>query len=141
MTMKRTFTAAELARLFKSQANEANDFRFDLGGGLIAVQMAEHSGLVFQIERGGQAHALDKADAAELEEISAALWDRYAPFLGTLEDDIQDLLIPDELREPVDPLAGTVGGLIPAELREAPDPLDGTVEGLLTPLELREQRT
>lgn len=128
----RTFTAAELARILKTQAHEP-DYTIDLGEGFKAVQMAEHSGLVFNIERNGHTHALAGADAAELAEISEILWAEFGPPMNTLDD----LLTPDELRDKPDPLAGTPEGLTPDALREMPDPAAGTIEGLLTPDDLK----
>jgi hypothetical protein len=117
---RRTFTAAEIARLFKAQANEGNAYSVELGEGFRAVQQAAHSGLVFQIERNGAAHALADADAAELEEISGIIRARFEPFINMAGDtSLDDLLMPDGLRDkPDDPnLEPDPLGLMPDALR------------------------
>jgi hypothetical protein len=129
MTATRTFTPDEIARLFKSQAHEP-DFIIDLGEGFKAIQQAAHSGLIFQIERNGKAHALADADAAELKEISGILWARFEPFINTPDSD----LTPDELKDKPD----DGDPLVPDELREKPDPANLEADPLgLTPDSLR----
>jgi len=136
MTTRRTFTAAELAQLFKRLAREP-DFAVELAPGFRAVQMAEKSGLKFKIERNGTEQSLADSAAAELEEISGLLWDKIGAFLSSIEDE----LTPDALKpEPDDPdLVPDPLGLTPDSLREKKDPLEGTVESLLTPMELRDK--
>ena len=115
---KKAFTAAEITSLFMTQAGA--DTELDLGGGLRAVRMATKDRPVFSIERDGkQLYHLDEANAGELVEISAVLWEKYAPFVSTAGD-LEERLTPDALKdrpertdlEP-DPL-----GLTPDHLRE-----------------------
>lgn len=116
----RTLSAAALARILKTLVKEP-EYTVDLGDGFKAVQMAEKSGLIFEIKRGRDVHALADAPADELAEISAIIWARLGPFMSAQLGD--DDLTPDELKEKPDPLAGTIDGLTPYELRDTPDAL------------------
>jgi hypothetical protein len=115
MTTRRTFSAAEIARLLKSHVDD--DETFELGPELKAIKMAAHSGDVFQIERLGQVpHFLRDAAATELAEISAALWDKLGPdFIGGQD---VDELTPDNLKDVLD----TGDPLVPDALRDKPEP-------------------
>ncbi len=122
----RTFSADEIARLFKTQVI-GEDLAFDLGNGIKAVQMAAQSGLVFNIERDGKTHLLKDADAAELAEISGILWDRFGADFISLSEALADALTPDALKDKPDD-----NPLVPDSLKDEPE--DGDP---LTPDSLR----
>ena len=111
---KRVFTASEIARLLKGQV-EGPDFVYVLGENFRAVQMASKDGLVFSIERGsirnGADYYLKDASPAALAEISEILWTRLGPQFET--SSVEDILTPDELKEPVDDLPVDESGLKP----------------------------
>jgi hypothetical protein len=140
--MKRTFSADEIARLLRSQVNEENNYSFDFGNGVLAVQMAPKSGLVFTIGRSGEKgnpKFLNEQTTVELKELSEILWEKVAPqFLDSAEvlddeltpsnlrdepEDVLDPMTPDNLKEVEDPAEG-LDRLVPDELRPKPDDPD-----------------
>jgi hypothetical protein len=111
-----------------------------IGNKITATRMATKDKIIFKIEhQGKQDYLLKDATPNDLAEISQALWNKLGPrFFSGEEAALDELLTPEELKEPVDALAGTLEELTPDQLREKKDPLAGTLDGLLTPEELRD---
>ena len=120
MAMRRTFTAKEILKLLSTQALN-DDLGLNLGGGFIVKQTAaaykdpEHPS--FMLEHNGKYLGnLEDAGEETIKEISKILWDKYEPFITSIDDE----LTPDALREKPEPenLEPDPLGLTPDHLRE-----------------------
>ncbi len=126
---RRILTVDEITRVLKNQHGD----EFELPGEIKVERMATQGGGVFKVKVGreGQEHLLRDCGPAEIEKISAALWDEFGSCASNAEDDLTpawlkdkpddgDPLTPDDLKDKPEPenLEPDPHGLTPDRLRD-----------------------